>query len=249
METTHYVINIHESLDSPQHQSSNQNGAPCDIRAASWIFISPVFAVVERACGWTLRPVRASNYASAHCKGKLQCSSPLLTPMFICFVSLSSILRKTLDFEPESSYLQLSYRESLFFDQPLSDLESTKLGPGYFIFYFLKHLSSPFKQWTMTLNSNKNEPAVILERVNSARTALSDLYLEQLLQNKPKSEKVRGFKTTHIYCHYSFLRLATLHCQMLTLWVSDDVQIDTVVWFRLVQPGLASASHNDAHNY
>lgn len=45
----------------------------------------------------------------------------------------------------------------------------------------------------MTLNSNKNEPAVILERVNSARTALSDLYLEQLLQNKPKPDKVRGF--------------------------------------------------------
>ncbi len=45
----------------------------------------------------------------------------------------------------------------------------------------------------MTLNSNKNEPAVILERVNSARTALSDLYLEQLLQNKPKSDKVRRF--------------------------------------------------------
>ncbi|XP_067112913.1 55 kDa erythrocyte membrane protein [Osmerus mordax] len=41
----------------------------------------------------------------------------------------------------------------------------------------------------MTLKSNKNEPAVRLERVNSARTALSDLYLEQLLQNKPKSEK------------------------------------------------------------
>ncbi|KAK6305443.1 hypothetical protein J4Q44_G00242230 [Coregonus suidteri] len=41
----------------------------------------------------------------------------------------------------------------------------------------------------MTLKSNKNEPAVILERVNSARTALSDLYLEQLLQNKPKAEK------------------------------------------------------------
>ncbi|XP_046876687.1 55 kDa erythrocyte membrane protein [Hypomesus transpacificus] len=41
----------------------------------------------------------------------------------------------------------------------------------------------------MTLKSNKNEPAVTLERVNSARTALSDLYLEQLLQNKPKSEK------------------------------------------------------------
>ncbi|XP_051955348.1 55 kDa erythrocyte membrane protein-like isoform X2 [Xyrauchen texanus] len=41
----------------------------------------------------------------------------------------------------------------------------------------------------MTLNSNKNEPAVTLERVNSSRTALSDLYLEQLLQNKPKSDK------------------------------------------------------------
>lgn len=42
----------------------------------------------------------------------------------------------------------------------------------------------------MTLKFNKNEPALILESVNSARTALSDLYLEQLLQNKPKSDKV-----------------------------------------------------------
>ncbi|XP_054610810.1 55 kDa erythrocyte membrane protein isoform X2 [Dunckerocampus dactyliophorus] len=42
----------------------------------------------------------------------------------------------------------------------------------------------------MTLKSNKNEPALILEPVNSARSALSDLYLEQLLQNKPKSDKV-----------------------------------------------------------
>ncbi|KAA8587189.1 hypothetical protein FQN60_001025 [Etheostoma spectabile] len=41
----------------------------------------------------------------------------------------------------------------------------------------------------MTLKSNKNEPAVILESVNSVRTALSDLYLEKLLQNKPKSDK------------------------------------------------------------
>ncbi|KAK3555285.1 hypothetical protein QTP86_014970 [Hemibagrus guttatus] len=41
----------------------------------------------------------------------------------------------------------------------------------------------------MTLKSNKNEPAAVLERVNSARTALSDLYLEQLLQNKPKTDK------------------------------------------------------------
>ncbi|KAJ8266913.1 hypothetical protein GJAV_G00136100 [Gymnothorax javanicus] len=42
----------------------------------------------------------------------------------------------------------------------------------------------------MTLKSNKNEPAAVFEGVNSARTALSDLYLEKLLQNKPKSEKV-----------------------------------------------------------
>lgn len=42
----------------------------------------------------------------------------------------------------------------------------------------------------MTLKSNKNEAAVILEPVNSVRTALSDLYLEQLLQHKPKSDKV-----------------------------------------------------------
>ncbi|XP_041933121.1 55 kDa erythrocyte membrane protein [Alosa sapidissima] len=41
----------------------------------------------------------------------------------------------------------------------------------------------------MTLKSNKNEPAVIFEQVNSVRTALSDLYLEQLLQNKPRTEK------------------------------------------------------------
>ncbi|KAG7516242.1 55 kDa erythrocyte membrane protein [Solea senegalensis] len=41
----------------------------------------------------------------------------------------------------------------------------------------------------MTLKSNKNEPAVVLDSVSSVRTALSDLYLEQLLQNKSKSEK------------------------------------------------------------
>lgn len=52
----------------------------------------------------------------------------------------------------------------------------------------------------MTLKSNKNDPTVTLESVNSARTALSDLYLEQLLQNKPKSDKVR----------WSFLYIYTL---------------------------------------
>lgn len=51
------------------------------------------------------------------------------------------------------------------------------------------------------LKSNKNEPAVSLESANSVRTALSDLYLEQLLQNKPKSDKVwsRVFEPLFIY--------------------------------------------------
>ena len=49
----------------------------------------------------------------------------------------------------------------------------------------------------MTLKSTKNEPAVTLEPIPGAlepipgvRTALSDLYLEQLLHNRP--DKVRG---------------------------------------------------------
>ncbi|KAI4882499.1 hypothetical protein NFI96_018895 [Prochilodus magdalenae] len=41
----------------------------------------------------------------------------------------------------------------------------------------------------MTLKSSKNEPAIILERVSGVRTALSDLYLEQLLHNKPRADK------------------------------------------------------------
>lgn len=42
----------------------------------------------------------------------------------------------------------------------------------------------------MTLKYNKTEPVLIQEPVASIRTALSDLYLEQLLQNKPKVDKV-----------------------------------------------------------
>ncbi|XP_076024899.1 55 kDa erythrocyte membrane protein [Genypterus blacodes] len=42
----------------------------------------------------------------------------------------------------------------------------------------------------MTLKSNKNEPVITLEPVSSVRTALSDLYLEQLLQSKRQSDKV-----------------------------------------------------------
>lgn len=49
----------------------------------------------------------------------------------------------------------------------------------------------------MTLKSNKNETAVLLEPVNSVRTALSDLYLEHLLQNKTKPDKV---KRPFVYC-------------------------------------------------
>ncbi|CAL8308768.1 unnamed protein product [Gadus morhua 'NCC'] len=38
----------------------------------------------------------------------------------------------------------------------------------------------------MTLKSNKNEPTVTLEPIPGVRTALSDLYLEQLLHNRPE---------------------------------------------------------------
>nr|XP_020456168.1 55 kDa erythrocyte membrane protein [Monopterus albus] len=60
----------------------------------------------------------------------------------------------------------------------------------------------------MTLKSNKNEPAVILEPVNSIRTALSDLYLEQLLQqHKPKFDKAAmqtyDNKGADVYTHAS----------------------------------------------
>lgn len=56
----------------------------------------------------------------------------------------------------------------------------------------------------MTLKSNKNEPAVVLEPLNSVRTALSDLYLEQLLQNKPKSDKVGVVFTLFFLCPLEF---------------------------------------------
>nr|XP_033801011.1 55 kDa erythrocyte membrane protein isoform X2 [Geotrypetes seraphini] len=42
----------------------------------------------------------------------------------------------------------------------------------------------------MTLKSNKNETAAAFESMNSMRTALSDLYLEQLLQNRTKAETI-----------------------------------------------------------
>lgn len=58
----------------------------------------------------------------------------------------------------------------------------------------------------MTLKSNKNEPALTLESVNSVRTALSDLYLEQLLQNKSKSDKVTFSDVVFFFFYnYSFL--------------------------------------------
>lgn len=54
----------------------------------------------------------------------------------------------------------------------------------------------------MTLKSNKNEPAVLLEPASSVRTALSDLYLEHLLQNKPKPDKVKASLCLLIYLFY-----------------------------------------------
>jgi len=79
----------------------------------------------------------------------------------------------------------------------------------------------------MTLNSNKNEPAVTLERVNSARTALSDLYLEQLLQNKPKSDKVRGFALNKSNATHFLIPAFTFDNRMLA------VSVDSLFFFFL----------------
>ncbi|XP_048853756.1 55 kDa erythrocyte membrane protein isoform X2 [Brienomyrus brachyistius] len=62
----------------------------------------------------------------------------------------------------------------------------------------------------MTLKSNKNEPAAVFEQVNSLRTALSDLYLQQLLQNKPKAEKaataqMHDSKSEEVYANGSLM--------------------------------------------
>lgn len=54
----------------------------------------------------------------------------------------------------------------------------------------------------MTLKSNKNEPALILDSVNSVRTALSDLYLEQLLQNKPTDKVTPIFLWFNLMCFF-----------------------------------------------
>lgn len=85
--------------------------------------------------------------------------------------------------------------------QPLVDPERRGTSVAQFLFIFFPLLSP---QRTMTLKSNKNEPAVTLESVNSVRTALSDLYLEQLIQNKPKSDKVRCLFLLVIFFFYTF---------------------------------------------
>ncbi|KAI2651015.1 55 kDa erythrocyte membrane protein [Labeo rohita] len=77
----------------------------------------------------------------------------------MCFVSCVLSLAQTLDFEPESLNVYL------------------QLSPA-FLSRRIALLTNPFR----TLSRPNS-------RVNSARTALSDLYLEQLLQNKPKSDK------------------------------------------------------------
>lgn len=105
---------------------------------------------------------------------------------------LHLLLSRTLDFYlrewliTSSGFLISSFlSRSIFLASLLWTLSGGHV--GFTVFFFL--LSS--QQGKMTLKSNKNEPAVILEPVSSVRTALSDLYLEQLLQNKPKSDKVR----------------------------------------------------------
>lgn len=68
----------------------------------------------------------------------------------------------------------------------------------------------------MTLKSNKNEPAATLESVNSVRTALSDLYLEQLIQNKPKSDKVPCLFRVLLHVLHNFVPLEHyVHCACL----------------------------------
>lgn len=97
-----------------------------------------------------------------------------------CPRSTYLLSRQTLDFCLWEAFI-LSYQ--LFFFSLSSCLVNLEL------WAHLVH-SSTSERGKMTLKSNKNEPALILESVNSVRTALSDLYLEQLLQNKPKSDKV-----------------------------------------------------------
>lgn len=75
----------------------------------------------------------------------------------------------------------------------------------------------------MTLKSNKNEPSFILDSVNSVRTALSDLYLEQLLQNKPKTDKV-PFSNVVIY--------------LLILIIFAEVEFRAYVCFREAEKGI-----------
>lgn len=113
----------------------------------------------------------------------------VIRPMFTCFVSgvpaahTCCPLPNTGLLPPRNIYLVLSAVSPLPF-LCLVNLE---------LWAHRVHSSFFCNQWTMTLKSNKNEPALILDSVNSMRTALSDLYLEQLLQNKPKSDKVNLF--------------------------------------------------------
>lgn len=96
----------------------------------------------------------------------------------------------------------------------------------FFLFFPL-----PSPQRTMTLKSNKNEPAVTLESVNSVRTALSDLYLEQLIQNKPKSDKVRClfFLVIFLFTH-SFRAPTAIYC-LLACFRDSAMRHMTVVCF------------------
>lgn len=113
---------------------------------------------------------------------------PAPRSMFTCFVSRvpaqTCCPHQKVDFCLWEAFIW-SYQ--LFFPPfgVLWTLSCEHIDTFFFFFFFVGS-----KRGKMTLKSNKNEPALTLDSVNSARTALSDLYLEQLLQNKPKSDQV-----------------------------------------------------------
>lgn len=114
----------------------------------------------------------------------------------------------------------------------------------FFLFFPL-----PSPQRTMTLKSNKNEPAVTLESVNSVRTALSDLYLEQLIQNKPKSDKVRYLFFLVIFFFTHSFRAPTAIYGLLACFRDSAMRHMTVVCFatRSLKIDLASVFIGKTH--
>ena len=102
----------------------------------------------------------------------------------------------------------------------------------------------------MTLKSTKNEPAVTLEPIPGAlepipgvRTALSDLYLEQLLHNRP--DKVRGLLSTPLL---SSLLLSTplYSSPLLSTPLLSSLLLSTPLLSSLLLSGCCRVSHAQA---